>query len=74
MEDEAVYTTEEVADLLKTTEFWVHEQCRKGTLGHFRLGTRKGIRITGADIKAYIAQRHTRSQFLKRKEPAREQA
>jgi excisionase family DNA binding protein len=51
-------TVQEAAKRLETVPRVVYDLCKAGVLGHHRIGVRRGvIRITEADVEAYIASR-----------------
>lgn len=47
-------TVEDVADLLKVKESFVRSEIAKGSMPHTRLGTRKFIRVSPAQLTAYL--------------------
>jgi excisionase family DNA binding protein len=51
-------TVQEAARALEVAPRVVYDLCRAGLLGHQRIGVRRGvIRITEADLAAYVASR-----------------
>lgn len=48
-----VFTDREVADLLSVDVTTIQRLCRRGTLGHVRVGNR--YRITASQLDAYLA-------------------
>jgi excisionase family DNA binding protein len=55
-DDDKLYTTEEVAEIVKVTEWTVREWCKAGTLPAFKPG--RAWRIKHSDLKQFLNERH----------------
>ena len=54
--DEEWFTVEEIADRLKVSVFTVQRWLRERRLSGHRLGGKAGWRISGTDLKAFLAR------------------
>jgi excisionase family DNA binding protein len=59
MEEERLYTVEEVVDMLKVHEQTVRRWLKSGDLHGVLLGRKSGWRIRAAELERFLAERDT---------------